>query len=116
MINLRLSRLMITIAVWLLLTVVVFGSLIGIAWMSMNATSDVSTDAAVSDVVDEASDVQVPIFYRDERRYHSPALVEEDSISHGFSFIRENRLVSYFPASYIGPPETPIDLFSNRDY
>jgi len=103
MINLRLSRLMITIAVWLLLTVVVFGSLIGIAWMSMNAAPDVSTDAVVVDTVEDSTDELAPIFYLDDRCYHTPT-VEDDAGSPGFGFIGGDKGSYTTPASYIGPP------------
>ncbi|MHA1966010.1 MAG: hypothetical protein ACW97G_15660 [Candidatus Thorarchaeota archaeon] len=43
--NKKSARLGFVAAIWLVLSVAVFGTLIGIAWMSMNATADVSADA-----------------------------------------------------------------------
>ncbi len=110
MINLRLSRLMITIAVWLLLTVVVFGSLIGIAWMSFHSAPDVSTDAVVVDTVEDASDEVAPIFYLDDRCYHTPATEQDDAGLQGFGFIGEGKIVYTSPAAYIVTPQNPIGV------
>ena len=51
--NKRSTRLGFVAAIWLVLSVAVFGTLIGIAWMSMNVTAEVSADAFVVNSVDE---------------------------------------------------------------
>ncbi len=53
--NKRSVRLGFVAAIWLVLSVAVFGTLIGVAWMSMNATADVSADAFVVDSVDKST-------------------------------------------------------------
>jgi len=53
--NKRSVRLGFVAAIWLVLSVAVFGTLIGVAWMSMNATADVSADAFVIDSVDTST-------------------------------------------------------------
>ncbi len=105
MINLRLSRLMITLAVWLLLTVVVFGSLIGIAWMSMNVTVDVATDTV--DVVEDAGAENIAIvdFGGSKFHYDTPAENEENTGIVDFGGSKFHRDA---PAVYIGPPQYPI--------
>ncbi|MGD9397445.1 MAG: hypothetical protein PVJ05_13510 [Candidatus Thorarchaeota archaeon] len=102
MINLRLSRLMITIAVWLLLTVVVFGSLIGIAWRSMNVTVDVATETV--DVVEDAGEENIAIvdFGGSKFHYDTPAESEENTGFGGSKFHYDT------PAEYIGPGQYPI--------
>ncbi|OLS23958.1 MAG: hypothetical protein ThorAB25_23890 [Candidatus Thorarchaeota archaeon AB_25] len=70
----RSTRLGIAAAVWIVLSVAVFGTLIGIAWMSMSATADVSIDAAVVDAVEEAGTTQdVEFVSRDRTVYYTPA-------------------------------------------
>ena len=59
--NKRSTRLGFVAAIWLVLSVAVFGTLIGIAWMSMNATADVSADVFVVDSVDEVALARAPI-------------------------------------------------------
>lgn len=102
MINLRLSRLMITLAVWLLLTVVVFGSLIGIAWRSMNVTVDVATETG--DVVEDAGAENIAIvdFGGSKFHYDTPA---EDTAIVDFG---GSKYHCDAPAKYIGPPQNPV--------
>ncbi len=59
--NKRSTRLGFVAAIWLVLSVAVFGTLIGIAWMSMNATADVSADVFVVDSVDENALARAPM-------------------------------------------------------
>ena len=59
--NKRSARLGFVAAIWLVLSIAVFGTLIGIAWMSMNATADVSADAFVVNSVDESVLARAPI-------------------------------------------------------
>ena len=59
--NKRSARLGFVAAIWLVLSIAVFGTLIGIAWMSMNATADVSADAFVVDSVDLSTLAIAPI-------------------------------------------------------
>lgn len=102
MFELRLSRLMITIAVWLLLTVVVFGSLIGIAWRSMNVTVDVATETG--DVVEDAGDENIAIVDFGGSRFHYDTPAE--SIATGD--FGGSKYCYDTPARYIGPPVYPI--------
>ena len=51
--NKRSARLGLTAAIWLVLSVAVFGTLIGVAWMSMNAKADVSVGSPIHDAVDD---------------------------------------------------------------
>ena len=105
MINLRLSRLMITLAVWLLLTVVVFGSLIGIAWRSMNVTVDVATETV--DVVEDAGAENIAIvdFGGSKLHYDTPAEYEENIAIVDFG---GSKYHCDTPAEYIGPPQNPV--------
>ena len=59
--NKRSARLGFVAAIWLVLSIAVFGTLIGIAWMSMNATAEVSADAFVVDSVDLSTLAIAPI-------------------------------------------------------
>jgi hypothetical protein len=54
----RSARLGLTAAIWLVLSVAVFGTLIGVAWMSMNAKADVSVGSPAHDAVDEKTTTQ----------------------------------------------------------
>ena len=67
--NKRSARLGFVAAIWLVLSVAVFGTLIGIAWMSMNATADVSADVFVVDSVDESALARAPILDCRDRSY-----------------------------------------------
>ena len=49
----RSARLGLAAAIWIVLSVAVFGTLIGVAWMSMNAKADVSVGSPVHDAVDD---------------------------------------------------------------
>ncbi len=86
------ARLGFAAAVWLVLSVAVFGTLIGIAWMSMSVTVDVSTDAIVVDVVEEAT----------------------STLDTDFVFIRNDYYLT--PAQYIGPSENPVAPGCMLDY
>jgi hypothetical protein len=82
----RSTRLGIAAAVWIVLSVAVFGTLIGIAWMSMNATADVSTDAVVVDAVEEAGTTQdVDDFSRDGNVYYTPTSEEDSTLLNPFA-------------------------------
>lgn len=54
----RSARLGLTVAIWLVLSVAVFGTLIGVAWMSMNAKADVSGGSSTDDTVDDKTTTQ----------------------------------------------------------
>jgi len=96
--NIRSARLGFAAAIWLVLSVAVFGTLIGIAWMSMNATADVSTDAIKVDTVEEATSTQ------------------------DFIFKSRGKFCYHTPAQYIGPSKYPIapgcmlDLLGPSEY
>jgi hypothetical protein len=102
MFKLRLSRLMITIAVWLLLTVVVFGSLIGIAWRSMNVTVDVATETV--DAVEDAGEETSAIVDFGGSKFHYDTPAESSAIVDfgGSKYCYDT------PAAYIGPPQNPV--------
>jgi hypothetical protein len=71
--NKRSARLGFAAAIWLVLSVAVFGTLIGIAWMSMNAKADVSTDVVIDDSADDDTTAVDPIpSYRDRGYWPTP--------------------------------------------
>ncbi|MFW9806633.1 MAG: hypothetical protein ACFFFK_07890, partial [Candidatus Thorarchaeota archaeon] len=99
------ARLGFAAAIWLVLSVAVFGTLIGIAWISMNASADVSTDAYVSDSVDDGTTAVGPGLdptynFRDRGYWPTPT---EDVILH-------YRDKGYYPTpdAFIGPGQNPI--------
>ena len=104
----RSARLGFAAAIWLVLSVAVFGTLIGIAWMSMNATADVSADVFITDSVEEDAIALDPIFeHRDRDYWPTPT---EDAI-------RAHRDKPYYPLpQYIGPGENPGALGFLLDY
>ncbi|MHA2352073.1 MAG: hypothetical protein ACXABX_03020 [Candidatus Thorarchaeota archaeon] len=82
----RSARLGFAAAVWLVLSVAVFGTLIGIAWMSMSATVDDSTDAVVVDAVEEAGSTQdVDFVSRDRTVYYTPASEGDSTLLNPFA-------------------------------
>jgi hypothetical protein len=82
----RSARLGFAAAVWLVLSVAVFGTLIGIAWMSMSATADVSTDAVVVDAVEEAGSTQdVDFISRDRNVYYTPTSEGDSTLLDSFA-------------------------------
>ncbi|MFW9786234.1 MAG: hypothetical protein ACFFE2_01785 [Candidatus Thorarchaeota archaeon] len=95
----RSARLGFAAAIWLVLSVAVFGTLIGIAWMSMNATADLSADVFIEEAVDDKTTTQDQVrIYEDKPYFATPT---EDAIRH-------HRDDAYIPVPlYIGPGENP---------
>ena len=100
--NKRSARLGFAAAIWLVLSVAVFGTLISIAWMSMNVTAEASADVFVEEAVDDKTTTQDQIrVYSDKPYFATPT---EDGI-------RYHRDGSYLPVPfYIGPGENPKAL------
>jgi hypothetical protein len=106
--NKRSARLGFAAAIWLVLSVAVFGTLIGIAWMSMNTKADVSADVVIDDSVDDDTTAMDPIFNRIDRDYWSTPTE---------SIIVHSRDKPYFPTPYelVGPGQNPIVVGHLRD-
>jgi hypothetical protein len=97
--NKRSARLGFVAAIWLVLSVAVFGTLIGIAWMSMNATADVSADAFLTDSIEEDTTALDPIYECRDRDYWATPTDEAS---------RSPRDKGYYPLPQsIGPGQNP---------
>jgi hypothetical protein len=98
------ARIGFAIAVWLVLSVVVFGSLIAVAWMSMSAKADDSADV----FTDYAADGKTTISEDTSNAYPTPM----------GDVIRNQRAVGAIsePFSYIGPGQNPVAPGHLRDF
>lgn len=98
------ARIGLAIGVWLVLSVVVFGSLIAVAWMSMSAQADDSADAFVN----YAADGKTSTSEETSNAYPTPM----------GDVIGNQRVIGAIsePYCYIGPGENPVAPGHLRDF
>ena len=101
--NKKSAKIGLAIGVWLVLSVVVFGSLIAVAWMSMSAKADDSADAFVN----YAADGKATTSEDTSNAYPTP-------MGDAIGSQRARGAVSQ-PFCYIGPGENPVAPGHLRD-